>query len=84
MTYLWRKGQPITVTGGEGGAPLRFTWRGRSHRVDWIAKRWRVDLGWWQRRVWREYFKLRTADGLLVVVFHDFVAGEWRLQRLYD
>jgi hypothetical protein len=48
------------------------------------ARRWRVDTGWWQRRVWREYFTLTTTSGMLVAIYHDVLTGAWRLQRLYD
>ena len=49
-----------------------------------IAKRWRVDVDWWRVRVWREYFKLATGTGLLVVIYRDLLSGGWYLQRLYD
>jgi len=34
--------------------------------------------------VWREYFKLTTQTGLLVVIYLDLLNGKWYLQRLYD
>ena len=84
MTHLWPEGEPIAVASDDWGAPLAFTWRGRRHRVRTITKRWRVDVDWWQERVWREYFKLATHTGLLVVVYRDLLAGGWYLQRVYD
>jgi hypothetical protein len=84
MTYLWVEGQPIQVEADESGAPCRFTWHGTLHPVEEIANRWRVDEDWWRRRIWREYFKLTTRTGLLVIVYHDLVARTWHLQRLYD
>jgi hypothetical protein len=59
-------------------------WEGHEHTVIQIIDRWRVDDGWWRRRVWREYFQLITRSGLLVLIYHDVRAAEWRLQRLYD
>lgn len=84
MTHLWPEGQPIRVRCGEWDTPLSFVWRGRVHTVQGIAKRWRVDVEWWQQRVWREYFKLYTDTGLLVILYRDLLSGQWYLQRLYD
>jgi hypothetical protein len=83
MTYLWAEGQPIDVKADERGTPRRITWRGRAHPVEQVANRWRVDEDWWCGRIWREYFKLTTRTGLLVV-YHDLLTGDWCLQRLYD
>ena len=49
-----------------------------------IVKRWRVDSGWWERRQCREYIKLITTDGQLMIVYQDLLAQTWWLQRLYD
>ncbi len=84
MTYLWPEGQPISVVSDALKTPRAFTWRGLTHQVQYVAKRWRVDVDWWENRVWREYFKSATNAGLLVVVFRDLLTGEWCLQRLYD
>lgn len=84
MTYLWPSGQPIRVKADSVGMPLRFRWQGRSHVVEGVARRWRVDAEWWRGRIWREYFKLYTHSGLLVIIFQDLLSGEWFLQRLYD
>ena len=84
MTYLWPAGIPITVWADALAAPQRFRWQGQTHQVVAITKRWRVDQTWWQQRLWREYFKLSTRSGLLVVIYRDLLTGQWYLQRLYD
>jgi hypothetical protein len=84
MTRLWPDGEPISVLSDAMKTPHAFTWQGRTHRVQEIAKRWRVDVDWWRGRVWREYFKLTTHTGLLVIVYRDVLTGHWYLQRLYD
>lgn len=84
MTYLWPTGTPIDVTFDSLYTPQQFTWQGKTHRVKQITKRWRVDQGWWQQRIWREYFKVSTGTGLLVVIYRDLLTGRWYLQRLYD
>jgi hypothetical protein len=84
MTRLWPAGEAITVTADEQGRPLAFTWHGRSQQVVEITRRWRVDLGWWRRRRWRAYYKLRSDGGLLLIVYQDLDGGGWYVQRLYD
>jgi hypothetical protein len=84
MTRFWSNGQPIKVFAPDPEAPQRSIWDRRSHEVDAIAAKWRVDVEWWRARIWRDYFKLTTRDGLLVELYHDLMTDEWRLQRLYD
>jgi hypothetical protein len=84
MTRLWPEGSPITVFTVGSEVPQHFTWQGQKHNVKEITRRWRVDLDWWRENVWRDYFKLTTQTGLLVVIFHDLQADQWYLQRLYD
>jgi hypothetical protein len=67
-----------------GEVPLFFAWQGQKHQVEEITRRWRVDIGWWHKRIWREYFQLSTDTGLLVEIFRDLTNGSWHLQRLYD
>ncbi len=84
MTRFWPEGERVQVEVDGLHRPLCVTWRGARHPVERVCARWRVDEGWWNRHVWREYFKVATQTGLLVVVYRDFVTGDWFLQRLYD
>jgi uncharacterized membrane protein (DUF2068 family) len=84
MSRFWPDGVPITVACDALATPTALSWQGNRHGVERIVERWRVDGGWWRRRTWREYFTLVTATGLLVTIYHDVRAGDWRLQRLYD
>ena len=84
MSYLWPNGLPITVEADADRIPHTFFWQNQPHPVDHIAKRWRIDEAWWQGRVWRDYFKLTTTTGLLVVLYVDWLSGAWYLQMLYD
>ena len=84
MTRLWAKGQPITAASDADGTPHSFEWKGGTHLVTGISKRWRVDTGWWRLRVWREYFKLETDTGLLVIIYRNLLTDAWYFQRLYD
>jgi hypothetical protein len=49
-----------------------------------VAETWKMDEGWWAKRVWRDYFKVITDSGLLLLIYHDLPAGGWWVQRLYD
>lgn len=84
MSRFWADGLHITVVSDALFAPVSFTWQTHRHMVATILERWRVDEGWWKRRVWREYFTLTTHSGLLVLIYHDVRTDTWRLQRLYD
>lgn len=84
MTRLWTKAQPITVAIDEVGFPIRFTWNGVTHPVERVANYWRADSDWWRGRIWREYFKVATKTGLLVVIYRNLLTDTWHLERLYD
>ena len=76
--------EPITVEDDALMTPQAVIWRGQRHRVERVAKRWRVDKQWWLLRIWREYFKVATQTGYLVVLYRDLQTGGWYLQRWYD
>lgn len=84
MSRFWPDGLEISVAADAEATPLQIRWGRQTHAVAQIRERWRVDQGWWQRRVWREYFTLLTDTGLLVQIYHEAPAGAWRLQRVYD
>jgi hypothetical protein len=83
MTRLWVNGDTIRVM-LEAGLPVRFVWNGRAHPVQHVANQWRLDVGWWRFRLWRDYYKVVTATGLLVIIYHDLTSDQWGLQRVYD
>lgn len=84
MTRLWPDGVLVRVAESSDGVPVRFIWAGQSHKVTEITRRWRVKSDWWRDAVWRDYFKLITDTGLLLIIYHDLQNDEWFLQRLYD
>jgi hypothetical protein len=93
MTRLWPEGEAVEIWGSEGNPaanpeanPTAFIWRGRSHGIERVHNRWRVHTRWWEPPglVWREYLKVTTDTGLLCLLFHDLLAGEWFLARVYD
>lgn len=84
MTYLWGRKEPIVVDTDDLQRPLLFIWRGQAHPVARVARHWRVDQCWWRLRVWRDYFKLATTTGMLVVIYRDLPSEDWYLHRLHD
>lgn len=84
MTRFFAEGEAILMVCDAEGVPLRFTWRGKDHTVQVVAERWQVDEGWFQARVWREYFKVATEGHTLILLFHDLLGDRWYLQRVYD
>jgi hypothetical protein len=84
MTRFWPHGLPIAVEVDAQLTPVALTWERVTHPVEHVYRRWRDDVLWWRGRTWREYFVLRTHTGLLVLLYHDMLRDDWRLQRLYD
>ena len=84
MTRLWVEGESLSVLADSSGAPERIKWRQQNHAVQRVSRRWRVDVDWWRRRIWRDYFEVTTGSGMLVVLYHDLVSDRWYLERLYD
>jgi hypothetical protein len=82
MAY-WREGEPVEVVVKQG-VPISVNWQGRVHRIKGISKTWRVDTGWWRVRQRRDYYKLLTTTGLLLILAHDLISHEWRIFRVYD
>ena len=84
MTRLWPTGVPIDMRHGRSGHPEAFVWQGQRHLVTAVVTQWRVHVDWWRTPTWRDYYKLTTASGLLVIVYQDLASGDWFLQRLFD
>lgn len=83
MTYVWQSGAAVPVV-CQDGQPVRFRWGKRQHRVQRIVQRWRVHTGWWDQPLWRDYFRLVTADGMLLTLYHDLLSDKWYVSELYD
>lgn len=84
MTRLWPEGEAIQVIGDQPEGPRQLVWQGQTHPVAEITRHWRVQSDWWHEPLWRDYFKLTTTTGLLLIIYHDLLADQWYVQRLYD
>jgi hypothetical protein len=70
--------------GEKNGFPQQLVWQEQMHTITQITRRWRIRSDWWDEPLWRDYFKLTTDTGLLLIIFHDLLGDKWYLQRLYD
>ena len=68
----WMAGLPACA-GSTGGALVRA-----------VTDHWLIHDGWWLDEIWRHYFEVETADGLLCVVYCDLLCDRWYLERVYD
>ena len=85
MSYLWLD-EAIQVDVDAAGRPLRFVWRGQPYRIRQIVSRWQEHTDWWQDEspIWRDYVRVDTGEGILLVIYQDLVTGQWCLERIYD
>lgn len=84
MTRLWPAGLLIEVMSDKHKLPQHLVWQEQAHTITQITRRWRIKSDWWDEPLWRDYFKLTTDTGLLLIIFHDLLDEQWYLQRLYD
>ncbi len=82
MTRLLTPPTSVLVTLRPGGIPafISGAWAGP---VDPIA-RWKVETGWWNQAVVREYWKVLLNSSLLCEIYHDLARDEWFVERVYD
>jgi hypothetical protein len=84
MSYLFPTdtGRLTVVCRGDDVRAFRLF--GRRHDVAAVLNRWRIDEGWWCEHQRRDYFKVLTQSGWLVVLYHDLIGGGWYLERIED
>lgn len=80
---FWPDGLPIPMH-APADEPAKFVWRRQSHVVTGISMYWRIHTEWWTDagEVWRDYYEVTTDTGWLAVLYHDLIAGDWRLERV--
>ena len=64
--------------------PITFLYKGGKEGVEEICEQWRASQEWWKRATNREYFRVRTARGIVCEMYRDLLTGTWYLQRIYD
>ena len=85
MTRLWPKGEPIEAW-GTPEVPDGFYWHHVPQQLLDVCNRWKIHTRWWEpgQTVWREYWKVVTAAGMLCLIYRDVLTGKWLLTRVYD
>jgi len=65
------------------GQPLALRWRGRVWRIEAIFNHWRVETGWWDNPVRRDYYKVALEGGGVLLLVYDHIADGWFVRRIY-
>jgi len=86
MTRLFSEDETIQPKLDPRGYPASFIWQGRIQNVDRVIQHWQVDTEWWSEmgQVNREYFAVTTREGILCVLYRDYLDEQWHLERVYD
>lgn len=74
---------PVQAT-VRAGRLQRFHWRNETYEVRRIVDGWRYVGRWWAGEGEWCFVKVETTDGGLFELYHDVIADEWRLYRVYD
>ena len=75
---------PVPVECEADGHPRTLHWRGQRRRVSAVLNRWRVDTGWWDTPIRRDYYKVALDNGGTLLLVHDHVASAWFVRCIYD
>lgn len=70
---------PVTVVARDN-LPAAVTINHQPHQVERIQDTWIIEDEWWRQPIDRQYFAILLDDGTRRTVFHDRIAGTWRLQ----
>jgi hypothetical protein len=84
MSKLFQEAITLEVNEDIRHRPIAFLYQGREENVEEICEQWRASQGWWKRATDREYFRVRTARGIVCEMYRDLLTGAWYLQRIYD
>jgi hypothetical protein len=78
-------GQGEVVTVGEffaGKMPVSFAWRGRKHRIRWMEAGSSGSRRKRQEATTRDYFQVRTVEGLRCWLSKGKRRGDWRMEKV--
>jgi len=71
--------EPIDVRTDEDGHPSAFVRGNRWRRVATIDLHWRLEGDWWWGEGRKDYYKVVTRKGEILVLFHDSQEDRWHL-----
>ncbi|MDH4068134.1 MAG: hypothetical protein OEU97_04270 [Dehalococcoidia bacterium] len=84
MSKLFHEAITLEVKEDIQHKPIAFLYKGGKEGIEEICEQWRASQGWWKRATAREYFRVRTARGIVCEMYRDLLTGAWYLQRIYD
>jgi hypothetical protein len=82
VSKLYKPARPIEVVADESGKPVAVRWRGAIYRGE-TTDHWRIQTGWWEEEVSRDYYLLDAKD-LVCEVYRDRLQDGWYMHRVYD
>ncbi|MCY4072375.1 MAG: hypothetical protein OXG60_13850 [Chloroflexi bacterium] len=83
MTRLYKDARTLDVQTRDA-IPIAIQWRQAWHPIQHITLSWQMDVNWWHERIYRDYYKVLTQKGLVLVIYHDLLTDLWAIQRIYD
>jgi hypothetical protein len=84
MSKLFHRAIKIDVREDMQHRPISFIYRGRTEKIEQVARQWRVTQWWWKKAIEREYFQIGTEAGIICELYRDLLSGHWYLQRIQD
>ena len=84
MSKLFHEAITLEVKEDIQHRPIAFLYKSGKEGVEEICEQWRVSREWWRKGTDREYFRVRTARGIVCEMYRDLITGAWYLQRIYD
>jgi len=84
MSRQLEKAQELKVTTNIAGVPVSLTRNNRLERVAAIYEHWRLSDEWWDKKVERDYFRVRTSTGIVFDIYRDAMSNRWYLDRIHD
>ena len=80
LRYL-NQPEPVRVRVDRHGVPVSVLLERKSHPVQQVRDRWRVDDTWWRESLCRMYYELELADGRILTLYHDRIQNQGLQQR---
>lgn len=74
---------PVSVECVANGQPRALRWQERTWRIEAVLNRWRVETGWWDIPIQRDYYKVALDSGGMLLLVHDQATDDWFVRRIY-
>ena len=75
---------PAQVEATQNGIPTALYRDKRRTAVTAIEEHWRVENGWWDTPICRDYFRVVLANGAIRNLFHEINDASWFLDRTWS